>query len=339
MELDMRYCPHVLPTGLENYTLTITDLASGENEDAFLFRLIYSWRAIEHGPLYTQWIDLAEHRIEGFTEAAKADVVAGLLTPGTIYKMHHPFVIPARTTLRSCPGDLSLVILPSHLETEVYEDPTEPFFPVDGFSFATLDSIRRNHVPRRSSTDVIGRISGITTPIPSEAGGLNFIIALDHPSHTRLIIRYNSYVQRAPFTLADFARIERVTPVVCILTCLTLVRRPGETLVLRNTAASRILFAPFMEPFRQYFDMYSVIATCADATATTDIMFTGTSANMLFRMPVYEYALLDSVSENALMLTLHDRMFVIEMRSLGTSATRPAPFVATAIWDPVAAFF
>ncbi|CAN0906518.1 hypothetical protein LINGRAHAP2_LOCUS24308 [Linum grandiflorum] len=89
--------------------------------------------------------------IERFTEAAKDDVVAGLLTPDTIYKMHHPFVIPARTTLRSCPGDLSLVILPSHLETEVYEDPTEPYFPIDGFSFAMLDSIRRNHVPQRSS--------------------------------------------------------------------------------------------------------------------------------------------------------------------------------------------
>ncbi|CAN0874966.1 hypothetical protein LINGRAHAP2_LOCUS10554 [Linum grandiflorum] len=55
-------------------------------------------------------------------------------------------------------------------------------------------------------------------------------------------------------------------------------------------------------------------------------------------MPPYEYALLDSVSKSALMLTLHGRMFVVELRSLGISTTRPAPFLAMTIWDPVAAF-
>ncbi|CAN0874964.1 hypothetical protein LINGRAHAP2_LOCUS10553 [Linum grandiflorum] len=169
--------------------------------------------------------------------------------------MHHPFVIPARTTVRSCPADFSLAILPDHLSTEVYEDPTEPFFPLDGFLFATIDSIRHEHIPRGTTGDIIGRVSGITPPIHAENGGLNFTITLDDPSYARLIVRYNGYVQRVAFTLEAFARIESVTPVICILTCLTLVRPPGETPVLRNTAASRILFAPFAEPFQQCFVM------------------------------------------------------------------------------------
>ncbi|CAN0920149.1 hypothetical protein LINGRAHAP2_LOCUS31869 [Linum grandiflorum] len=82
-----------------------------------------------------------------------------------------------------------------------------------------------------------------------------------------------------------------------------------------------------------------VTAKCADATATANIIFTGTDASLLFRMPPKEYALLPEPDHHALFLALQGRMFIVEVQPVEPGDIDQAQFVATNIWDPVVAFY
>ncbi|CAN0915425.1 hypothetical protein LINGRAHAP2_LOCUS29124, partial [Linum grandiflorum] len=84
---------------------------------------------------------------------------------------------------------------------------------------------------------------------------------------------------------------------------------------------------------------YAAIAKCADATATTNILFSGTTASLLFRMQAAEYVLLTVAEEDALMASLHGHLFIVEVFPVEPGDNNRAWFFATNIWDPVAAFY
>ncbi|CAN0917102.1 hypothetical protein LINGRAHAP2_LOCUS30095 [Linum grandiflorum] len=84
---------------------------------------------------------------------------------------------------------------------------------------------------------------------------------------------------------------------------------------------------------------YAAIAKCADATATTNILFSGATASLLFRMQPAEYVLLTVVEEDALLASLHGYLFIIEVHPVEPSDINRARFVASNIRDSVAAFY
>ncbi|CAN0903934.1 hypothetical protein LINGRAHAP2_LOCUS22796, partial [Linum grandiflorum] len=185
----------------------------------------------------------------------RAEAVRELLRPSAIYKIQNPFLIPARRILRSCPSDFALQIRPANLMDRVHEDPARPFFPLESFNLATMASLCAVAQPRISSTDIIGRLSGVTRPTPSPSRGLSFKLLLDHPSsNERFTIRYLQFRPPTPVDLGSIVVLERRHPVICILTAVT-VTNPRDGLIFANTPASRILFLPFASPFRPYFDL------------------------------------------------------------------------------------
>ncbi|CAN0880776.1 hypothetical protein LINGRAHAP2_LOCUS13838, partial [Linum grandiflorum] len=166
-----------------------------------------------------------EHRIEGYTEPGGADAVRELLLPGAIYRIQNPFLIPARMILRSCPGDFSLQIRPANLLDIIHKNPARPFFPLQSFNIVTMprlrvvDQLRTTasgttyipilltkpfNFPTKDSLntvwipfcipDIIGRLSGVTRPTTSPAGGLSFKLLINHPRLTFLPIAHYSMV-------------------------------------------------------------------------------------------------------------------------------------------------
>ncbi|CAN0857623.1 hypothetical protein LINGRAHAP2_LOCUS6841 [Linum grandiflorum] len=87
------------------------------------------------------------------------------------------------------------------------------------------------------------------------------------------------------------------------------------------------------------FCSYSVLAKCADATATANIIFSGKAAALLFRMSPEEYVVLTEPAQQALLLALQGRMFIVEVQPVELPDIERARFVATNLWDPVAAFY
>ncbi|CAN0881428.1 hypothetical protein LINGRAHAP2_LOCUS14234 [Linum grandiflorum] len=154
------------------------------------------------------------------------------------------------------------------------EDSARPFFPLESFNIATMPAMRAIAQPRTSSLDIIGRLSGVTRPTPSPTGGLFFKLLLDHASGDRFTIRYSCFRPPTPVDLNSIAVLERRHPVICILTAVT-VTNPGG---------------------------------CSDATTTTNIIFSGAAASLLFRMLPEEYVLLSDSQENALLTDLQGAM-------------------------------
>ncbi|CAN0873683.1 hypothetical protein LINGRAHAP2_LOCUS10444 [Linum grandiflorum] len=74
--------------------------------------------------------------------------------------------------------------------------------------------------------DIIGRLSGVTRPTPSPAGGLFFKLLLDHASGERFTILYSRFRPPTPVDLSSIAVLERRHPIICILTAVT-VTNPG----------------------------------------------------------------------------------------------------------------
>ncbi|CAN0900852.1 hypothetical protein LINGRAHAP2_LOCUS21070 [Linum grandiflorum] len=58
---------------------------------------------------------------------------------------------------------------------------------------------------------------------------------------------------------------------------------------------------------------YAAVAKCADATATTNILFSGPAASLLFRMQPAEYVLLTVAQEDALLASLQGHLFIVEV--------------------------
>ncbi|CAN0837904.1 hypothetical protein LINGRAHAP2_LOCUS1921 [Linum grandiflorum] len=84
---------------------------------------------------------------------------------------------------------------------------------------------------------------------------------------------------------------------------------------------------------------YTAIAKCADATATTNILFSGPAAALLFRMQPAEYVLMTVAQEDALLASLQGHLFIVEVRAAEPGDIGRARLIATNIWDPVAAFY
>ncbi|CAN0897201.1 Replication protein A 70 kDa DNA-binding subunit E, partial [Linum grandiflorum] len=330
---------------LQAFNADITDLDFGENNYTCLFRLICFWdetndfHGVEGRSVYSQWIDLLEHRIEGYAEPGESDAVKELLVPGAIYRIQNPFLIPARRIRRSCPGDFALQIRPANLVDRVHENPTRPFFPLQSFNIPTMASLRAVDQARTSSSDIVGRLSEVTRPTSSPAGGLSFKLLLDHPSNERIAVRFVQFRPRTPIDLRSVAVLERQHPVVCIVTAVTITNPGGDMLIFENTPASRIVFPPFVSTFRPYFDLYSALAKCADSTATTNILFCGAAASLLFRMPPEEYVMLTETEQQALLNALQGHLFIVEVRPAEPGDMERAQFIATTIWDPVTAFY
>ncbi|CAN0871675.1 Replication protein A 70 kDa DNA-binding subunit B [Linum grandiflorum] len=282
---------------------------------------------------------LQEHRIEGYAEPGESAAVKELLVPGAIYRIQNPFLIPARRILRSCPGDFALQIRHANLVDRVHENPTRPFFPLQSFNIPTMASLRAVDQARTSSSDIVGRLSGVTRPTSSPAGGLSFKLLLDHPSNERITVRFVQFRPRTPIDLRSVAVLERLHPVVCIVTVVTITNPGGDMLIFENTPASRIVFPPFVSTFRPYFDLYSALAKCADSTATTNILFCGAAASLLFRMPPEEYVMLTEAEQQALLNALQGHLFIVEVRPAEPGDMERAQFIATTIWDPVTAFY
>ncbi|CAN0925474.1 hypothetical protein LINGRAHAP2_LOCUS34782 [Linum grandiflorum] len=175
-----------------------------------------------------------EHRIEGYMEPGETEEVKEWLLPGSIYRIQNPFLIPARRILRSCPIDFALQIRPAKLRDRIDEDPARSFFPYESFNIATMPALCAIAQPY-----IIGRLSGVTRPIASPAGGLFFKLLLDHASGERFIVRYSRFRPPTPVDLSSIAVLEH-----------------QDMLIFENTPASRILFPSFAPPFRPYFDMY-----------------------------------------------------------------------------------
>ncbi|CAN0873679.1 hypothetical protein LINGRAHAP2_LOCUS10443, partial [Linum grandiflorum] len=84
---------------------------------------------------------------------------------------------------------------------------------------------------------------------------------------------------------------------------------------------------------------YSVVVRCSDATTTINILFSGAAASLLFRMLPKEYVLLSEPQENALLTGLQGAMFIVEVRPAEPADMVRTQFIATNIWDHVAAFY
>ncbi|CAN0881418.1 hypothetical protein LINGRAHAP2_LOCUS14231, partial [Linum grandiflorum] len=96
--------------------------------------------------------------------------------------------------------------------------------------------------------------------------------------------------------------------------------------------------SPNIQPNGVHFS-YSAVARCSDATATTNIIFSGTAASLLFQMLLEEYVLLSEPQEHALLDGLQGSMFIVEVRPVEPGDMVQTRFIATNIWDPVAAFY
>ncbi|CAN0847796.1 hypothetical protein LINGRAHAP2_LOCUS5176, partial [Linum grandiflorum] len=96
--------------------------------------------------------------------------------------------------------------------------------------------------------------------------------------------------------------------------------------------------SPNIQPNGVHF-RYHLCTRCSDATSTTNILFSGTTASLLFRMSPEEYILLSEPYEHALLNGLHGYMFIVEVRPAEPGDMVRTRFIATNIWDPVAAFY
>ncbi|CAN0899623.1 hypothetical protein LINGRAHAP2_LOCUS20380 [Linum grandiflorum] len=86
------------------------------------------------------------------------------------------------------------------------------------------------------------------------------------------------------------------------------------------------------------FCSYAAVAKCADATATTNILSSSAAATLFFRMQSAEDLLLTVAQEDALLASLQGHLFIVEVRAVEPGDIDRARFIATNIWDPVAAF-
>ncbi|CAN0873681.1 hypothetical protein LINGRAHAP2_LOCUS10443 [Linum grandiflorum] len=96
--------------------------------------------------------------------------------------------------------------------------------------------------------------------------------------------------------------------------------------------------SPNIQPNGVHFS-YSVVVRCSDATTTINILFSGAAASLLFRMLPKEYVLLSEPQENALLTGLQGAMFIVEVRPAEPADMVRTQFIATNIWDHVAAFY
>ncbi|CAN0881421.1 hypothetical protein LINGRAHAP2_LOCUS14232 [Linum grandiflorum] len=134
----------------------INDLDFGENDYTCLFHLICFWDEtdVRNGHedcwVYSQWIDMMEHCIKGYTKPGGTEAVKELLLPGSIYRIQNPFLIPARRILRSCPGDFAVQIWPAKLLDRINEDLARPFLPLESFNIPTMPATRAVAQPRTS---------------------------------------------------------------------------------------------------------------------------------------------------------------------------------------------
>ncbi|CAN0924951.1 hypothetical protein LINGRAHAP2_LOCUS34479 [Linum grandiflorum] len=260
--INLDFEPAELPPGLQPYANPIGDLTLGSNQGSCLLRLIHSWHE-EHTflpdvapPIHTLWIDVDQTRIQGYTEASHAAAVSPLLMPGTIYQIEHPFLIDVYANFRACSYQLSLLVLPEHLDHPVYENPTRPYFPHDAFSVLPSATIRHFADSTNICSDVVGRLVSISDPVDRYEHDLSFQILTDEPQSARITISFTTFFPTPNFSLATIAAAECLGPVICIFTALKAPDHADATYQLESTPASRILFAPFDHPFRAYFDMY-----------------------------------------------------------------------------------
>ncbi|CAN0881420.1 hypothetical protein LINGRAHAP2_LOCUS14232 [Linum grandiflorum] len=141
---------------LEWLNADINDLDFGENDYTCLFHLICFWDEtdVRNGHedcwVYSQWIDMMEHCIKGYTKPGGTEAVKELLLPGSIYRIQNPFLIPARRILRSCPGDFAVQIWPAKLLDRINEDLARPFLPLESFNIPTMPATRAVAQPRTS---------------------------------------------------------------------------------------------------------------------------------------------------------------------------------------------
>ncbi|CAN1222554.1 hypothetical protein LINGRAPRIM_LOCUS609, partial [Linum grandiflorum] len=105
--------------------------------------------------------------------------------------------------------------------------------------------------------DVIGCLVSITDHVAASDGHLAFTIVIDDPGCFCLSIKYTHFVPPAGFDLHHIASAEAVRPILCILTAVVPRMSIDDFAVLGNTGASRIIFVPFMQPYRSTFTVFS----------------------------------------------------------------------------------